>query len=74
MAGEQLLNELTPARLAVVLLLLSNTGNASDKLPDVEFLEWLGQVTEVEDLGMNINEMLEEREATQGEGSQENNE
>ena len=71
MAGEQLLRNLNALRLAAVLALIATTINASDELPDIEFLEWLGQVTEVEDLGMDINEILEEREETQSESNTE---
>ena len=74
MAGEQLLRNLKALRLTAVLALISTISIASDELPDIEFLEWLGQVTEVEDLGMNINELLEEREETQSEGNTESTE
>ncbi len=50
------------AGLTVVLLMLANTNHASDELVDIEFLEWLGQTAEVEELGMDINALLEEQE------------
>jgi hypothetical protein len=51
----------------------SNTINAADEL-NVEFLEWLGQTAEVEELGMDMNDILTEQEQkADAENNAENN-
>jgi hypothetical protein len=61
------------AQLTAILLMASNTINAADEL-NVEFLEWLGQTAEVEELGMDMNDILTEQEQkADAENNAENN-
>jgi hypothetical protein len=61
------------AQLIAILLMASNTINAADEL-NVEFLEWLGQTAEVEELGMDMNDILTEQEQkADAENNAENN-
>ena len=64
---------MTAAQLTAILLMASNTINAADEL-NVEFLEWLGQTAEVEELGMDMNDILTEQEQkADAENNAENN-
>ena len=44
----------------MLLFLSTKICLAADESLDAAFLEWLGQVTEVEELGMNIDELLQQ--------------
>lgn len=47
---------------AVLLLVITNQSLAAEEPPDVAFLEWLGQITEIEELGVDISELLNQNE------------
>ena len=48
-------------QLTAILFMVANTIYAADEL-NVEFLEWLGQTADVEELGIDMNDMLTEQE------------
>lgn len=55
------------------LILLAVIANADDEALDAEFLEWLGQAAEVEELGVDINGLLDAQEQQpQSESNEEN--
>lgn len=45
--------------MIAALIAVSNMSQASDENPDLEFLEWLGQVAEVEEMGVDIDRLIE---------------
>lgn len=49
-------------RAAILLSILFCQALRADELPDAEFLEWLGQITEVEELGVDTNKLIEQHE------------
>ncbi len=51
------------------LLIASKTAETAvtdDSAPDPEFLEWLGQALELEQLGIDVDRLIEERQNEQG--------
>lgn len=48
--------------LLIIMTMYSNTATASDEPLDVAFLEWLGETAEVEELGMDIDKLIESKE------------
>lgn len=48
-------------KIACLLLLGPTSGNAAEEL-NLEFLEWLGQTTEVEEMGVDVNKWLLSKE------------
>lgn len=48
--------------LAFMLVITSNYCMSADEVLDADFFEWLGQVVEVEELGVNINELIQQQE------------
>ena len=61
------------AKVITGLILMSAVCQANDEALDAEFLEWLGQVAEVEELGVDINGLLDAQEQQpQSESDEEN--
>lgn len=57
--------------IGIVLLLFSALALAADEPLDLEFLEWLGQMTEVEDFGVDIEQLLLSKEqASEGDNAE----
>jgi hypothetical protein len=57
--------------IGIVLLLFSALALATDEPLDLEFLEWLGQMTEVEDFGVDIEQLLLSKEqASEGDDAE----
>lgn len=57
--------------IGIVLLLFSALALATDEPLDLEFLEWLGQMTEVEDFGVDIEQLLLSKEqASEGDNAE----
>lgn len=57
--------------IGIVLLLFSALALAADEPLDLEFLEWLGQMTEVEDFGVDIEQLLLSKEqASEGDDAE----
>lgn len=50
--------------IGIALLLCCAAARAADEPLDSEFLEWLGQMAEVEDLGVDIEQLLLSKEHT----------
>ena len=50
-------------RTSLLPLLLSGVGYAADDATDIEFLEWLGQATELEEMGVDIDTLIAEAES-----------
>ncbi|MEM7257467.1 MAG: hypothetical protein AAF404_08770 [Pseudomonadota bacterium] len=50
---------MSKAKVIAALIAVSNMSQASDENPDLEFLEWLGQVAEVEEMGVDIDRLIE---------------
>lgn len=48
--------------IGIALLLCCAVARAADEPLDLEFLEWLGQMAEVEDLGVDIEQLLLSKE------------
>jgi len=44
---------------------------ASDELPDPELLEWLGLIADVEDLGVDVDTLIDARDDSTEEQEQE---
>lgn len=44
--------------IRIALLLFSTALHAAEEPLDLEFLEWLGQMAEVEELGVDIEKLL----------------
>ena len=50
--------------IGIIMLIFSfhKTVISAEEALDVEFLEWLGQTAEIEDLGMDIGKLIESQE------------
>jgi hypothetical protein len=48
--------------IGIALLMLSAVARAAEEPLDLEFLEWLGQMAEVEELGVDIEQLLRSKE------------
>ena len=53
---------MSKANFILGIIMLSAVCHAEDETLDVEFLEWLGQVAEVEELGVDVNGLLDAQE------------
>ena len=63
----------TVKTIGIALLLLCALARAADEPLDLEFLEWLGQLTEVEELGVDIEQLLLSKEqASEVAGAEDN--
>lgn len=62
---------MSKAKFIATLFAFSIIVRASDENPDMEFLEWLGQVTEVEELGVDIENLMDSRSEDSDESEQE---
>jgi hypothetical protein len=47
--------------MTAALLTFANVVYTADDDPDTEFLEWLGQLSEVEELGVDIDALIDDR-------------
>ena len=43
--------------------------SATERIPDAAFLEWLGQTAELEELGVDIGQMMDDQEGQTPEDS-----
>lgn len=50
------------AKVLVISIVLAMPCVAEEETVDIEFLEWLGQAGDIEDLGVDINELLAAQE------------
>ena len=48
--------------MIAAMVLFSKIGIGADEDPDMDFLEWLGQVSDVEELGVDIDDLLKLQE------------
>jgi hypothetical protein len=65
MDGKQL--RLSTVRIiGIAFLLFSAVVRAAEKPLDIDFLEWLGQMAEVEELGVDIEQLLVSKEDASG--------
>jgi len=75
MDREQLLINITTACILLNLVFWTGVSLAAEETVDIEFLVWLGQVAEVEELGVDVDELLDAGEPqTQSEGDEEKTE
>jgi hypothetical protein len=54
----------TVNKIGIALLMVTALTRAADEPLDLEFLEWLGQMAEVEELGVDIEQLLLSKEQT----------
>lgn len=57
--------------MIAAMVLFSKTGAGSDEHPDMDFLEWLGQVSDVEELGIDVDDLLTLQESESHDREQE---
>lgn len=48
--------------IAIIFYFLSTLCHAAEEIPNVAFLEWLGKVTEMEEMGVDINKLIQQLE------------
>jgi len=68
MDGEQLRIAMLKPSLLILILTFSKVSLATEESLDLEFLEWLGETAELEEMGLDIDELLQKQDA---EGSSE---
>lgn len=49
-------------KTTIALIVFSNLSIASEEKLDLEFIEWLGQVSEAQEQGMDVDTLLEVQE------------
>lgn len=52
-------------KLIAMLFAASGMVLAADENPDLEFLEWLGQVAEVEAMGVDVDSLMDNQSETE---------
>lgn len=57
---------MSKVKVIAALIAFSGVTPAADENPDMDFLEWLGQVAEVEALGVDIDNLLDSQETSPG--------
>ncbi len=50
--------------MIAALIAFSGVTPAADENPDMDFLEWLGQVAEVEAMGVDIDELIDSQDTS----------
>lgn len=60
--------------ILAAMIVFSKTTTGSDENPDMDFLEWLGQVSDVEELGVDVDDLLELQESKSNDSEQEQSE
>jgi hypothetical protein len=63
----------TVNKIGIALLMVTALTRAAEQPLDLEFLEWLGQMAEVEELGVDIEQLLLSKEQTSDEEASEAN-
>ena len=60
-------------KIGIALLMVTALTTAAEEPLDLDFLEWLGQMAEVEELGVDIEQLLLSKEQTSDEEASEAN-